>query len=116
MRRQAANRIDWLCCFRSARARTQGCLGSYTPGADSLSQRLVGRYLPAVILTRVGKGVVLGVTVGLLVVGGLGAAKVRQNWNSDWFIPGGSYYREVLAVQNRYFQGEVVLLRRLHLF
>ncbi|GAQ78788.1 putative Patched family protein [Klebsormidium nitens] len=108
MRRQAASRVDWLCCFQSARARTRGYLGSYTPGADSVSQRLVGRYLPAAILTRVGKVVILGVTVGLLVVGGMGAAKVRQNWNSDWFIPRGSYYREVLAVQNRYFQGGVV--------
>lgn len=107
MRRQASNRVDWLCCIKSTREPTKGCFGRFTPGGANVSQRLIGTYLPAAILNWVGKVVVLGITVFLLVGGAIGAAQVKQNFNSEWFIPDGSYMKDVLQVQKQYFQGEL---------
>lgn len=78
MRRQAANRVDWLCCIQTSRGPTRGCVGTFIPGGDNISQRLIGRYLPAAILHWAGKLVVMAITVGLLVLGVAGAVKVQQ--------------------------------------
>ncbi|GAQ89032.1 putative Patched family protein [Klebsormidium nitens] len=108
MRRQAANRVDWLCCIQTSRGPTRGCVGTFTPGGDNISQRLIGRYLPAAILHWAGKIVVMAITVGLLVLGVAGAVQVQQNFDGDWFVPQKSYYQDVLKVQKQYFQGNVV--------
>lgn len=56
-----------------------------------------------IVLSPVGKIVVLTVTIFLFIVGIIGSTKVVQNFDDDWFIPDSSWFKKVLNIRNEYF-------------
>ena len=55
------------------------------------------------ILTRVGKAVVLLIAVSLLSVCSWAFTKVDQDFSIEWFVPSDSYLQDAYSVRDNYF-------------
>eukprot|EP00897_Mesotaenium_endlicherianum_P005896 jgi/Mesen1/5334/ME000266S04518 len=104
MRRQRASKLDMLPCIASSAGPADGCCGRrFDPKTPSITQRIIGQCLPAVILHPVGKVAVLVATAVLCVGGAVGSTRVVSNWNDTWFVPSGTYVREAMDARDQYF-------------
>eukprot|EP01059_Diplonema_ambulator_P017109 TRINITY_DN290_c0_g1_i3.p1 TRINITY_DN290_c0_g1~~TRINITY_DN290_c0_g1_i3.p1 ORF type:complete len:946 (+),score=350.46 TRINITY_DN290_c0_g1_i3:45-2840(+) len=109
--RQQQSRADVLCCIKVG-DHTGVCLGSdeekarWTEAERGLQNRVVGTYLPRLILgSNIGKAVVLVVSAVFLALGIYGCTQLEMNYNNEWFIPSGSPFRDVMRVRDTYFGG-----------
>jgi len=102
-KRQQARRDACLCCIKLSE--------DWTPMPCSekgyLQMFVKNIYGPA-ILSKPGKIIILLMTVGLLVGGGFGVAKLEQDFDQNWFLPTDSAVRQFTDNQKIFFPGNGV--------
>lgn len=123
-RRQEQKRVDMLCCLHrepevpccalpilASAAKPERMLRADGSDTPSMASRLASQYLPRMVLTPVGKGVVLALAVGLVAAGTVGAVQVEQNFDIEWFTPDSSPLQRTYDVRDTYFQGQNMPVR-----
>jgi len=73
---------------------------------DTLSRRIVTKYLPDLILSPYGKVGVFVLTAGILAMSAVGITKLQLDFQSSWFIPDGTVAKDAFNLSQKYFTGE----------
>lgn len=104
-RRQAARRVDCICCITSSAPPDQGCCfgacGSGAP-AERPSTRVM-TWLGEKFSTPVARAVIIPLWFALLAAGIYGTSQMRVDADVNDFIPAGSYLKDWIAIAQTQF-------------
>lgn len=101
-KRQRARRLDVLCCVKSAAPVNSGCCCGVC-GEGFPKKRpsvVVMEFVARVLSSKIAKGVVIVIWMGLLTVGIIGASKIKVTGDINNFIPDGSYLETYIDMTN----------------
>ncbi|GMH38211.1 hypothetical protein BSKO_06095 [Bryopsis sp. KO-2023] len=81
--------------------------GAYDPKAKTLAARLVGDWLPNILLNPWGTSGALLIEIALLGLAVQGCSKVYMDFQyRDWFTPEGSWLHSAFEIEDKFFHGE----------
>ena len=129
-KRQEAGRRDCLCCVTAGdndgwfgtcctacmshtndEGRTPRARSRPAEASRGVLHYVVGELMPRyVIATKVGRAVVLALTLIIIIVASAGVYEVQMNFDREWFVPDSHRFRDVMEMRDEYFKGETMLV------
>ena len=94
------------CCPCPSAADAAAGIASTPRDADphrSISQRVIGGWLPNAILSGPGKVLVLASAAAFLAVAGVGVSHLKMDFKFEWFVPKGHWVKDVMALRETHF-------------
>jgi len=111
LRRQEKGRADCCCCYTPKNQDIECCGCSCLPATctdtpeSSIAVRVMGDYLPRLILSPAGKATVLILAAGFFCGGVVGMLKVPSDFNIEWFVPDTSFVKDVYELRDNEYDG-----------
>jgi hypothetical protein len=101
--REEKDRVDWLCCILARKP--EGKLvgkGQFVRTQPELMTKCLNAYARK-LLTPAGKVIAMALGAMLLGLGIWQCTRIEVDFEYEWFVPDGSYYKQHIEIYSRYW-------------